>query len=401
MARDQAPDIVDPTTYTVTQKAGQRISVQADVNSRRQIENSMEPAKHRNIAAMQLVVATVTRFGNAIFAAVAVFLSTMGATDEICEKSNAAQTTKKRKRTTQFDEGTMTNGEPQPNKKARVSKINDSRAKQRATVLTKATVGAKSRNAKYKISRTDAKTRIDEMTVTFGPDNPTFSGKDAIRIVASLTFDNFLKDPPIPATGRAHAYKPFDFDPITNPNGAKPRESAYYDDQGLVYVLNTAYNATQTWFPKSSLRELNGFDIRYHIKQHICVGNSAIVRDDEGGLWYLAYGGVQALWGAKGGIVVGPDGSAKLKHHDPKHSSYINKELVKHDPLRNGKYVDRAPLMLIKSPRPPQKRYVAGSGAEAEELIHGIQTSLFTPFLDSARTEVRGRGAPLRVTQKA
>ncbi|KAK5691034.1 hypothetical protein LTR97_011686 [Elasticomyces elasticus] len=329
----------------------------------------MEPVKHRNIAAMHSVVATVTRFGNAISAAAAVFLSTMGATDEVREKSNAGQTTKKRKRTTQFDEETMANGEsPPPGKKVRI--YERGATKQRKNGAASSKTAARARNS-------DAK---------------------KLHLNAELTFNNLLNESPTPATGRAHAYKPFDFDPITNPSGVKPRESTHYDDQGLVYVLNTAHNTTQTC---SLLRKYNGFDIRYHIKQHSCVGNPAIVRDDDGGLWYLAYGGVQALWGAKGGIVVGPSGNAKLKHHDPQHSTYINKELVKHDPLRNGKYVDRAPLMLIKSPRPPQKRYVTGSGAEARELVHGIQASLFTSFLDSARTEVRGRGAPLRVTQKA
>ncbi|KAK5718063.1 hypothetical protein LTR15_008907 [Elasticomyces elasticus] len=338
----------------------------------------MEPVKHRNIAAMHSVVATVTRFGNAISAAAAVFLSTMGAADEVREKSNAGQTTKKRKRTTQFDEETMANGSRR--RRARRARNSD---------------------AKSKIKFSNATNSSKGTAVIFGPGNPTFSGNETLHQNAELTFNNLLNESPTPATGRAHAYKPFDFDPITNPSGVKPRESTHYDDQGLVYVLNTAHNTTQTWFSKSLLRKYNGFDIRYHIKQHSCVGNPAIVRDDDGGLWYLAYGGVQALWGAKGGIVVGPSGNAKLKHHDPQHSTYINKELVKHDPLRNGKYVDRAPLMLINSPRPPQKRYVAGSGAEARELVHGIQASLFTPFLDSARTEVRGRGAPLRVTQKA
>ncbi|KAK5709002.1 hypothetical protein LTR17_020182 [Elasticomyces elasticus] len=364
-------------------------------------ENSMEQANHRTNAAMQSVVATVTRFGNAVVAAVTVFLGTMAATDEVREKIDAAQTTKTRKRTTQLNEEAMPDGGSPPRKKARTSKLNDRRLKQHDAVLTEVKLGAKRCNAKSRIRRADVKSRSDEMTVVFGPDNPTFSGNDAIRIVATLTFDNFLKDPPIPATGRAHAYKPFDSDSITNPKGSKPKEYAHYDDQGLVYVLDIAHNATRTWFPKSSLRKYSGFDILYHIKQHICVGNAAIVRDDAGGLWYLAYGGVQALWGAKGGIVVGPDGNAKLKHHDPKHSTYINKELVKHDPLRNGKYVDRAPLMLIKSPRPPQKRYIAGSRAEARELVHGIQASLFTPFLGSARTEVRGRGAPLQVNVRA
>ncbi|KAK5675470.1 hypothetical protein LTS10_011914 [Elasticomyces elasticus] len=321
----------------------------------------------------------------------------MAATNEVREKSDAAQTTKKRERTTQLNGEAMMDGEPPPRKKARVSKLNDGRLKQHAAVLTESRLGAKSLNVKSKIRRTDTKRTIDETTVVFGPNNPTFSGNETIHLNANLTFDNFLKDLPTLATGRVHAYKPFDFDPITNPKGSKPKEGAHYDDQGLVYVLNTAHNATQTWFPKSLLRKYNGFDIRYHIKQHVCVGNAAIVRDDAGGLWYLAYGGVQALWGAKGGIVAESDGNAKLMHHDPKHSTYINKELVKHDPLRNGKYVDRAPLMLIKSPRPPQKRYVAGSGAEAKELVRGIQASLFTPFLELARTEVRGRGAPLQV----
>ncbi|KAK4957725.1 hypothetical protein LTR10_005692 [Elasticomyces elasticus] len=362
----------------------------------------MEPVKHRNIAAMHSVVATVTRFGNAISAAAAVFLSTMGATDEVREKSNAGQTTKKRKRTTQFDEETMAYGEsPPPGKKVRIYERGATKQRRNGAASSKTAARARNSDAKSKIKFSNATNSSKGTAVIFGPGNPTFSGNETLHLNAELTFNNLLNESPTPATGRAHAYKPFDFDPITNPSGVKPRESTHYDDQGLVYVLNTAHNTTQTWFSKSLLRKYNGFDIRYHIKQHSCVGNPAIVRDDDGGLWYLAYGGVQALWGAKGGIVVGPSGNANLKHHDPQHSTYINKELVKHDPLRNGKYVDRAPLMLIKSPRPPQKRYVAGSGAEARELVHGIQASLFTPFLDSARTEVRGRGAPLRVTQKA
>ncbi|KAK3634527.1 hypothetical protein LTR56_015255 [Elasticomyces elasticus] len=303
-------------------------------------ESNMEPAKHRNIAPMLSVVAAVTRFGNAIIAAVTVFLGTMAATDEVGEKSNATQTTKKRKRTTQLNEEAMANSEPPPPppcKKARIYERGATKQRKNGAALPKTAARARNGNAKSKIKFSNATNSSKGTAVIFGPNKPTFSGNETLHLNAELTFNNLLNETPTPAIGRTHAYKPFDFDPITNPTGARPREGAHYDDQGLVYVLNTAYNATQTWFPKSLLRNYNGFDIRYHIKQHVCVGNAAIVRDDAGGLWYLAYGGVQALWGAKGGIVVGSDGNAKLKHHDPKHSTYINKELVKHDPLRNGK----------------------------------------------------------------
>ncbi|KAK5718333.1 hypothetical protein LTR17_015687 [Elasticomyces elasticus] len=333
-------------------------------------------ANHRNNAAMQSVVATFTRFGNAIVAAVTVFLGTVAATDEVSEKGNATQITKKRKRTTRKDEDATRADNPPLSKKARIHERSATKQGKNGVASSKTVARASHGNAMSKTTFSIATNSSKGTAVFFGPNNPTFSGNETIYLNANLTFDNLLEDPPTPAIGRAHAYKPFDFDSITNPKGSRPKEGAHYDDQGLVYVLNTAYNATQTWFPKSLLRKYNGFDIRYHIKQHICSGNAAVVRDDEGGLWYLAYGGVQALWGAKGGIVAESDGNAKLKHHDPKYSTYINKE-------------------------PPQKRYVAGSGAEAKELVHGIQASLFTPFHDSARTEVRGRGAPLQVAKRA
>ncbi|KAK5704179.1 hypothetical protein LTR97_003192 [Elasticomyces elasticus] len=81
----------------------------------------------------------------------------------------------------------------------------------------------------------------DHVIAVLGPENPTFSGSDTIILTASLKFEMWLDDKPVPPPGRTQVTAPFDIDNTTN-RGSKPSKTVYYHDQGTVYVMNAAHD---------------------------------------------------------------------------------------------------------------------------------------------------------------
>ncbi|KAK3628000.1 hypothetical protein LTR56_018863 [Elasticomyces elasticus] len=69
----------------------------------------------------------------------------------------------------------------------------------------------------------------DHVIAVFGPENPTFSGSDTIILTASLKFEMWLDDKPVPPPGRTQVTAPFDIDNTTN-RGSKPSKTVYYHD---------------------------------------------------------------------------------------------------------------------------------------------------------------------------
>ncbi|KAK5722551.1 hypothetical protein LTR15_005782 [Elasticomyces elasticus] len=197
----------------------------------------------------------------------------------------------------------------------------------------------------------------------FGPGNKCIKSATGISIPVTVEFTKELGKTPAKPLGRKSVPKEgwtvreSDKAQGVRAKDNRPKDLATLklDDKGEATLVKIAYDPAETWIVPSKLSNYAGFGQRATLSKRISCGKPAIVQDDNGNLFFLAYGGCVALWGEKGGIVseTGTGRNKQIVMLDPTHETYKNEVMLKTD----TDYPERSAFMLIKSPRPDPAKY--------------------------------------------